>query len=193
MQDEQMVKEIMQGYKEDIDKAITFLKSEYAVVKAGRANPHILDKVMVDYYGRDGSMTPLNQMGNINIPEARMLTISLWDLNAMGAVRKALQMADLGLTPSDDGRIIRLVFPALTEERRREIVKQVKKICEDAKISLRNARRDCLDIYKSMKNDKQLSEDEYAVLEKDVQKVLDNANATCDEICANKEKEVMEV
>ena len=112
MQDEQMVKEIMQGYKEDIDKAITFLKSEYAVVKAGRANPHILDKVMVDYYG---SMTPLNQMGNINIPEARMLTISLWDLNAMGAVRKALQMADLGLTPSDDGRIIRLVFPALTE------------------------------------------------------------------------------
>lgn len=190
MQDEQMVKEIMQGYKEDIDKAITFLKSEYAVVKAGRANPHILDKVMVDYYG---SMTPLNQMGNINIPEARMLTISLWDLNAMGAVRKALQMADLGLTPSDDGRIIRLVFPALTEERRREIVKQVKKICEDAKISLRNARRDCLDMYKSMKNDKLLSEDEYAVLEKDVQKVLDNANATCDEICANKEKEVMEV
>lgn len=185
-----MVKEILEGFKEDIQKAINFLKTEYSIVKAGRANPHILDKVMVDYYG---VMTPLNQMANINIPEARMLTVSLWDLNAMGAVRKALQTADIGLTPSDDGRIIRLVFPALTEERRREIVKQVKKICEDAKISLRNARRDCLDMFKQMKKDGQLSEDEYAGVERDVQKLLDNANVECDDICDKKEKEVMEV
>ena len=190
MQDAQMVKDIMDGFKDDMEKAISFLKSEYSVIKAGRANPHILDRVMVDYYG---VMTPLNQMGNINVPEARMLTISLWDLNAMGAVRKALQLADLGLTPSDDGKIIRLVFPMLTEERRRELVKQVKKVCEDAKISLRNARRDCLNMYKQMKKDSQLSEDEYAGLEKDVQKVLDSYNAKCDEICQTKEKEVMEV
>lgn len=190
MQDEQMVKDIMDGYRDDIAKAINFLKSEYSIVKAGRANPHILDKVMVDYYGM---MTPLTQMANINVPEARMLTISLWDLSAMGAVRKAIQQADLGLTPTDDGRILRLVFPALTEERRKEIVKQVKKICEDAKISLRNARRDCLDMYKQMKKDSQLSEDEYAGIEKDVQKLLDSANAECDTICQNKEKEVMEV
>ena len=190
MQDAQMVKDIMDGFKDDMEKAISFLKSEYSVIKAGRANPHILDRVMVDYYG---VITPLNQMGNINVPEARMLTISLWDLNAMGAVRKALQLADLGLTPSDDGKIIRLVFPMLTEERRRELVKQVKKVCEDAKISLRNARRDCLDMYKQMKKDSQLSEDEYAGLEKDVQKVLDSYNAKCDEICQTKEKEVMEV
>lgn len=190
MQDEQMVKEILDGFKQDMEKAISFLKNEYAVIKAGRANPHILDKVMVDYYG---VMTPLNQMGNINVPEARMLTISLWDLNAMGAVRKALQQADLGLTPSDDGRIIRLVFPMLTEERRKEIVKQVKKVCEEAKISLRNARRDCLDMFKQMKKDSEISEDEYAGLEKDVQKQLDSYNAMCDDICSRKEKEVMEV
>ena len=132
-------------------------------------------------------------MGNINVPEARMLTISLWDINAMGAVRKALQMADLGLSPSDDGKIIRLVFPMLTEERRREIVKQVKKVCEDAKISLRNARRDCLDMFKQMKKDSEISEDEYSVLEKEVQKLMDNYTSNCDDICANKEKEVMEV
>ncbi len=190
MQDEQMVKDIMEGFKEDIKKAETFLKNEYSIIRAGRANPHILDKVMVDYYG---VMTPLIQMANINIPEARMLTISLWDLNAMGAVRKAIQNADLGLTPSDDGRVIRLVFPVLTEERRKEIVKQVKKLCEDAKISVRNARRDCLEMYKQMKKDNEISEDELKTLETQVQKILDGANANLEEICSNKEKEVMEI
>ena len=190
MQDEQMVKDIMEGFKEDIKKAEVFLKNEYSIIRAGRANPHILDKVMVDYYG---VMTPLIQMANINIPEARMLTISLWDLNAMGAVRKAIQNADLGLTPSDDGRVIRLVFPVLTEERRKEIVKQVKKLCEDAKISVRNARRDCLEMYKQMKKDNEISEDELKTLETQVQKILDGANANLEEICSNKEKEVMEI
>lgn len=190
MQDEQMVKDIIEAFKDDTKKAENFLKSEYSIVRAGRANPHILDKVMVDYYG---VMTPLNQMANVNIPEARMLTVSVWDLNAMGAVRKAIQSADLGLTPSDDGRVIRLVFPALTEERRKEIVKQVKKLCEDAKISIRNARRDCLEMFKQMKKDNELSEDELKTLESQVQKIIESANANVDEICALKEKEVMEI
>lgn len=190
MQDEQMVKDIIESFKDDIKKSENFLKGEYTVLRAGRANPHILDKVMVDYYG---VMTPLVQMANVNIPEARMLTISVWDINALPAVRKAIQQADLGLTPSDDGRVIRLVFPPLTEERRREIVKQVKKLCEDAKISIRNARRDCLEMFKQMKKDNEISEDELKTIEGQVQKILDAGNASVEQLCQEKEKEVMEV
>lgn len=190
MQDEQMIKEIVEGYKIDANKAISFLKGEYAVLKAGRANPHILDKVIVDYYG---TMTPLNQMANISVPEARTLAISLWDINAMANVRKALQVADLGLTPSDDGRVIRLNFPILTEERRRDIVKQVKKLEEDAKISIRTSRRDAMDLLKSEKKDGNLSEDELATYEAQIQKLTDGFNAQIEEISAVKEKEVMEI
>lgn len=190
MQDEEMIKEIIEGYKIDATKAITFLKGEYSVLKAGRANPHILDKVMVDYYG---TMTPLNQMGNVSIPEARMLTVSIWDLNAMANIRKALQMADLGVSISDDGKIIRLTFPVLTEERRRDIVKQVKKLAEDARISLRNARRDAMDLLKSEKKDGNLSEDELSGLETQVQKITDSHNTQIDELATAKEKEVMEI
>ena len=190
MQDENLVKDTIECFKQDLEKALDHLNGEYQTIRAGRANPHLLDKVFVEYYG---SMTPLNQMANITVQEARILAINVWDVSQVKNVSKAIQMADLGVNPSDDGKTIRLVFPAPTEERRKELVKQVKKVCEDAKISLRNARRDCLDMYKQMKKDSQLSEDEYAGLEKDVQKVLDSYNAKCDEICQTKEKEVMEV
>jgi ribosome recycling factor len=190
MQDQSMVKEIIESFKYDGNKAINFLKSEYTVLKAGRANPHILDKVMVDYYG---SMTPITQMGNIAVPEARMLTISVWDVSALPAVRKALQMADLGITPTDDGKVIRLVFPALTEERRKEIVKQVWKIAEDAKISLRNARKDCLNMLKQLKKDSEISEDEMSSLEKEVQKITDQFNGQIETLAQAKEKEVLEI
>ena len=183
MQDVEMVKSVKADYEQDLKKAIDHLISEYQVIRAGRANPHILDKVSVEYYGVP---TPLNQ-------EARVLAINVWDQSQLKAVTKALQEADLGVNPSDDGRVIRLVFPALTEERRKEIVKQVKKLCEETKVALRNARRDCLDMYKQMKKDNEISEDEYANLEEEVQKIQDKYIAMCDEESANKEKEVMEI
>ncbi len=190
MQDANMVKEILENFKEEAKKSILHLKNEYSSIRAGRANPHILDKVLVDYYG---NMTPLNQMANINIAEARLLTINVWDMGAINAVRKAIQMADLGVNISDDGRMFRLSFPILSEERRREIVKVIKKICEDIKVSIRNARRDCLDMFKEMKKEGELSEDEYAGIDKDVQKILETMNDEAEKICASKEKEIMEV
>ena len=190
MQDTEMVREIKQEYEQDLKKAIDHLISEYQVIRAGRANPHILDKVSVEYYGVP---TPLNQMANISVQEARVLAINVWDQSQLKAVTKALCEADLGVNPSDDGRVIRLVFPALTEERRKEIVKQVKKLCEETKVVLRNARRDCLDMYKQMKKDNEISEDEYATLEDEVQKIQDKYIEKCDEESANKEKEVMEI
>lgn len=190
MQDETMVNDILEIYKDDLEKSLTFLKNEYMSVRAGRANPHILDKVFVDYYGQP---TPLNQMANISVPEARMLLISVWDQTQLKNVSKAITMADLGVMPSDDGKVIRLIFPALTEDRRRDIVKQLKKLAEEAKVTMRNARRDCLDEFKSLKKEGQLSEDEMAGLEKDVQKILDGYASRIDDLCNAKEKEVLEI
>ena len=190
MQDAEMVKEVLSSYEDDLKKAIDHLKGEYLVIRAGRANPHILDKVVVEYYGVP---TPINQMANISVPEARMILVNVWDQSQVREVSKAIQAADIGVTPSDDGKVIRLVFPALTEERRKEIVKQVKKLCEETKIALRNARRDCLDIYKQMKKDNEISEDEYASLEDDVQKIQDKYIGICEDECEEKEKEVMEI
>ena len=188
--DSDMIGEIIETFKEDLDKSVNHLKSEYQIIRAGRANPHILDKVFVDYYG---TSTQLNQMANITVAEARMITVSLWDISMLKEVRKAIEIADLGVSASDDGRIIRLVFPVLTEERRREIVKQVKTLLENCKISLRSARRDTLDMLKQLKKDGELSEDEYAGKEKEIQKILDTYTDKVDELCSAKEKEIMEV
>ena len=177
-------------YEEDIEKAIEFFNSELAIIKVGRANPRILDKVFVDYYG---TMTPINQMANISIPEARMMLISVWDQSQVKAVCKAIDAANLGVNPSDDGKVIRLVFPALTEERRREVVKDVNRLTENAKVSCRNARRDVLDEFKKMKKNGELTEDELAGLEKDVQKMLDSAIEKIEKLSTAKEKEVMEI
>lgn len=184
------VKDYLDACKEDMEKAISYLKNEYQMLRAGRANPHILDKVSVEYYGVP---TPINQMANISVPEARILLVNVWDSSQLVNISKAIAQADLGVNPIDDGKSIRLIFPALTEERRREIVKTVKTLCENAKISIRAARRDCLDIFKQLKKDSALSEDDFDNAEKEVQKLVDKFNAIADENCASKEKEIMEV
>ena len=146
---EDFIAELYLNYEEEIEKAISHLKQEYLSLRAGRANPHILDKVIVNYYG---TPTPLNQISNISVQDGRVLVVSLWDQNAMKDTLKAIMASDIGITPNDDGKIIRLVFPPLTEERRKEIVKTVKKLAEDAKVTCRNARRDVMDEFKKLKN-----------------------------------------
>lgn len=186
----EMTEEIFSSFKEDLEKAYNHQVGEFAVIRAGRANPHILDKISVEYYGVP---TPIYQMANITVSEARILCISVWDQSQVKNVSKAISMSDIGITPSDDGKVIRLVFPQLTEERRREITKQVRKIAEDTKIVMRNSRRDSLDLLKDMKKDGDLSEDEFAGAEKEIQKILDNFVAKVDDLTAAKEKEIMEV
>ena len=145
MQNEEQIEELELVYADDLEKAYNHLLDEYQIIRAGRANPHILDKVMVEYYG---VMTPINQMANIQVPEARMIVISVWDSSQLKNVSKAISMADLGVNPTDDGKVIRLVFPPLTEERRKDLAKQVKKLLEETKVVMRNAIRDVFEKYK---------------------------------------------
>ena len=136
------IEELFLNFEMDCDKAINYMKSEYNLMRAGRANPTVVEGIKVDYYG---AMTPINQMGNISVPEPRCLVISLWDKSALKLVEKAILAANIGVTPQNDGTVIRLTFPILTEERRKELVKQVKKLAEDTKVILRNARRDVME------------------------------------------------
>ena len=176
-------------YEARLGKALDHFKSEMISVRAGRANPQILNKIVVDYYG---TPTPLNQMANISVPEARVLTISLWDVSMVKAVSKAIAASDIGINPSDDGKIIRLVFPQLTEERRKELGKQIKKTCEDTKV-LRNERRDMIEALKRLKKDNVITEDEQASIEKDVQKTLDRFIDEAEKVLKAKEAEILEV
>ncbi len=184
------LEEELMNLEESLEKAVNHLSVEYASVRAGRANPKILDNITVDYYG---SPTPLKQMANITVPEARMLVINLFDKSATKETVKAIAASDIGINPTDDGKVIRLVFPQLTEERRKDLVKQVKKMSEDCKVVLRNERRDCLDKAKKLKKDMNFSEDELAGFEKEVQKLLDKYIASADEIYKDKEKEILEI
>ena len=177
-------------YEEAIEKAIKHYDSELASVRAGRANPHILDKILVDYYG---TPTPIAHMANISVPEARQLMISPWDITNVKNISKAILASDIGLTPTDDGKVIRLNFPMLTEERRRDLVKQTRKLVEDTKVVCRNARRDAIDALKKLKKDGEIPEDTEASLEKDVQKKLDDTSAKIDKMMDEKEKEIMQV
>ncbi len=177
-------------YELELEDTVDHLKSELNSIRAGRANPQILNKIVVDYYG---TPTPLNQMSNITVPEARLLQISVWDASMIKAVVKAISQSDIGITPSDDGKVIRLVFPQLTEERRRDLVKQVKKTGEDYKVTLRNSRRDVLDKIKNFKKDAKITEDEAATYEKEVQRILDGKVAEVDALVKAKEAEVLEV
>ena len=172
------------------NKAIDYTKNEFSLMKAGRANSKILDKVMVDYYG---TMTPITQMGNVSTPEPRMLAITLWDKSAIKATEKAILAANLGLTPSNDGTVIRLIFPELTQERRKELAKQVKKMAEDCKVAVRNARRDAIEGIKKLLKDKQISEDISASAEKDIDKVIADFIKSIDVMAAEKEKDIMSV
>lgn len=177
-------------YEARLGKALDHFKGEMISVRAGRANPQILNKIVVDYYG---TPTPLNQMANISVPEARVLTISLWDVSMVKAVSKAIAASDIGINPSDDGKIIRLVFPQLTEERRKELGKQIKKTCEDTKVVLRNERRDMIEALKRLKKDNVITEDEQASIEKDVQKTLDRYIDEAEKVLKAKEAEILEV
>ncbi|MEG1581902.1 MAG: ribosome recycling factor [Clostridia bacterium] len=177
-------------YELSLEKAMEHYKTDLSTIRAGRANPHILDKIRVDYYG---TLTPLSQMSNIIIQDARLLTITPWDSSMVKEIVKAIMTSDIGINPSDDGRIIRLNFPALTEDRRREIVKSTRKMCEDVKIAGRNIRRDIMDELKKLKKDSSITEDEIVVFEKNVQKNLDKFNLEIDKVFEDKEKEIMQV
>ena len=181
---------IMMDMEEKTEKTISVLKSEFANIRAGRANPHILDKVLVDYYG---TPTPINQVGNISVADARCLVIAPWDASMLKVIEKQLLADNIGITPSNDGKVIRLVFPVLTEERRKELVKQVKKMGEESKVAIRNVRRDAMDALKKMKNNKELSEDEHASAEKEVEKVIVKAIEVVEKVSADKEKDILTV
>ncbi len=175
---------------ERMEKSVQVLKDSYLRIRAGRANPHVLDKVMVDYYGQ---MSPINQVGNISVQEGRCLVIAPWDKSLLKGIEKAILASDVGITPINDGNLIRLVFPALTDERRREICKQVKKEGEDAKVAIRNIRRDTLVALKKMKTAKEITEDEYANWEQDVDKATAKYVDSIDKAMAEKEKDVLTV
>ena len=182
--------EIVLTMSEKMDKTLSVLKEDFAAIRAGRANPHILDKVSVNYYG---TQTALSQTSNISVSDARCLVISPWDTSLLKEIEKALLAANIGITPTNDGKVIRLVFPELTEERRKEIAKNIRKMCEEAKIATRNIRRDALESLKRMKTAKELTEDEFALSEKDVEKHMSKITEAIDKVSAEKEKEIMSV
>ena len=184
------IEELFLTFETECEKAIEYTKNEYNLMRAGRANPKLVEGIKVDYYG---AMTPINQMGNISIPEPRCLVISLWDKSALKLVEKAILSANIGVTPQNDGTVIRLTFPVLTEERRRDLVKQVKKLAEDTKVVLRNARRDVMDGLKKEKATKTVSEDIISDCEKEVDKQLANQIELVDKLAKEKETDVMSV
>ncbi|MEH7385762.1 ribosome recycling factor [Bacillus sp. JJ1521] len=185
-----MANNTLNQVKDKMSKAVQALSRELATVRAGRANPAILDKVTVDYYG---APTPLNQVASINVPEARMLVIQPYDKSILGDMEKAIQKADLGLNPTNDGSIIRISIPPLTEERRRELVKVVKKYAEESKVAVRNVRRDGNDELKKLEKNGEITEDELRSLTDDIQKITDESINNIDSVAKEKEKEIMEV
>lgn len=176
-------------YDEKMKKTFEFLETDFAAIRAGRANPHVLDKLKVDYYG---TPTPIQQVGNITVPEARIIQISPWEKSLIKSIEKAIMTSDIGITPSNDGSIIRLVFPELTEERRKALVKDVKKKGEDAKVAIRNIRRDGNDAFKKL-NKADVSEDDIKQLEDSLQKQTDKYIKEVDSLVESKSKEIMTV
>lgn len=185
-----MTETVLITTKEKMAKAEQSLQRELGQIRAGRANASLLDRIQVDYYG---ALTPVNQLAGINIPEARVLMITPFDKNSLEDIEKAIQASDIGISPTNDGSVIRLVIPQLTEERRKELAKEVKKTAENAKIAIRNIRRDAIDELKKQQKNNEITEDELRGLEKDVQKLTDESVKTVDEITADKEKELLEV
>lgn len=184
------MKDQMNSAKEKMEKCLNSLKHEYSTVRAGRANPAVLDKVLVDYYG---APTPINQMAAISVAEARVLVIQPWDMSSINLIDKAIQASEIGINPTNDGKVLRLTFPQLTEERRKELVKQIKKFAEEAKVTIRNARRDTIDKVKTMKKNGEVTEDDLANFEKDIQKLTDKYVADIDAAAAEKEKEILSI
>lgn len=181
--------ERLKPYEEKMKKAYDFLTADYATIRAGRANPHVLDKIKVDYYG---TPTPIQQVGNISVPEARMIQIAPWEKGLIREIEKAIMSSDVGITPSNDGSIIRLVFPELTEERRKELVKEVKKKGEEGKVAVRNIRREGNDSLKKLAKE-EVSEDEIKSLEEKLQKLTDKFIKDIDTLVDDKSKEILTV
>ena len=185
-----MAKQVIASTKERMDKAVQSLSRELATIRAGRANASILDKVTVDYYG---APTPINQLAGISVPEARLLVIQPYDKTVLGEIEKAILKSDLGLNPSNDGSIIRIAIPALTEERRKELVKLVKKEAEESKVAVRNIRRDGNDDLKKLEKNNEITEDELRGYSDDIQKITDVHIVKIDDVAKEKEKEIMSV
>ena len=181
--------EVIEVAQDKMNKTISVLKRDLGGLRAGRANPQLLERITVDYYG---SATPINQIGNISSPEPRLLVINLWDPKMIPSVEKAIQKSDLGINPTNDGKLIRLIFPELTEERRRDLVKTIKKKGEEAKVAIRSIRRDANETLKKQKKDSEITEDDQKHLEEKAQEITDNSIKEIDRITSEKEKEIME-
>lgn len=176
--------------EEKMGKTVSVLNAEYSSMRAGRANPSVLDKIRVDYYG---TPTPINQMAAVAVAEARILTIQPWDTSTLHTIEKAIQASEIGINPQNDGRIIRLVFPQITEERRKDLCKDVKKMAEESKVSVRSTRRDCLDKLKKMEKASEITEDDLKSAEKKIQDITDKYIKEIDKASEAKEKDIMEI
>jgi len=185
-----MTKDVITNMKAHMEKSVEALRREYQKVRTGRANLGLLDDIKIDYYG---TPSPLSQVATLSVPEPRTITLQPWETKMISVIEKAIMNANLGITPANDGKVIRLNLPALTEERRKDIVKQLKKSAEEAKVAVRNIRRDAIDELKKLEKNKKISEDDQKRAEKDVQDVTNGYVAKIDEVLAHKEKEVMEV
>lgn len=177
-------------YEEKMKKTLAALESDYSTIRVGRANPKVLDKITVDYYG---TQTPINQVGNITVPEARLIEIKPWESSLLKVIEKAINTSDLGINPSNDGKVIRLVFPELTEERRKELTKEVKKKGEDSKVAIRNIRRDAVDVFKKQEKKGEFSEDILDDLLDEIQKLTDKYIADIDKKIESKSKDILSV
>jgi len=180
----------LKQFEEKMQKTVTALENDFKTIRAGRANPAVLDKIMVDYYG---TPTPLNQVGNITIPEARIIQISPWEKAMLKEIEKAISASNLGLTPNSDGTVIRLVFPELTEDRRKDLTKETKKKGEDSKVGIRNIRREAMDSFKKSEKNKEITEDELKSLEDKIQKSTDKFVAEIDKVVEAKNKDILSV
>ena len=184
------MKAVFEKAREKMEKSVSSLKYEYNSIRAGRANAAVLDRISVDYYG---SPTPINQMAAVSVAEARILTIQPWDTSTLHAIEKAIQASEIGINPQNDGRIIRLVFPALTEERRKQLSKDVSKYAEECKVAVRQVRRDCIDKLKKMEKASEITEDDLAHGEKKIQDLTDKFIKEIDKAADEKEKDIMEI
>lgn len=180
----------LKQFEEKMNKAINFYSNDINSIRAGRANPAILDKVQVEYYG---TPTPLNQVGSVSVPEPHMIVIQPWDQTILGEIEKAINKADIGINPQNDGKVIRLNFPPLTEERRKELAKDLHKKCEEAKVNVRGVRREAMDFFKKAQKNSEITEDDLKNVEDEVQKLTDAKIKDIDNICAVKEKDIMSI
>lgn len=177
-------------YDEKMEKSIAYMKADFASIRAGRANPAVLDRIMVDYYG---TPTPINQMAALSVSEARVLVVQPWDASSLRSIEKAIQASDIGINPTNDGRVLRIVFPQLTEERRRELAKNIKKMGEDTKVAIRSIRRDAIETFKKQQKASEMTEDDLKLSEDAIQKLTDSKCKLVDDLMAEKEKEIMEI